>query len=405
MREKRTLLVVDRDAGFRRSVVRAVDDSRVHVLTAEDAREASGMMNAYPVDAAIVEDVALADPTFPEALADLPWVLSLLPQSSPSQEVTAGWLLEKPSTPERIAWVCTRALARRSPRSKGEDTDDFVASSAVGKRIRATADRAADTRLSVLLIGESGVGKTALAKRIARRSDPDRPLVTLDPALAARDLSEALAEARDEERTILVSSTDALAPDTQALLLRALETSTPGTRFRVIAEALPRLRDEVLAGRFSRDLFHRLGSITIDVPPLRSRKEDIVVLAYHFLRQRTSGVSPPKFTAAALRSLRLSPLPNNVQELEAAVEHAALVHRGGVVSVADLALTDTAGPRLELGELPYAKARKAALTAFELAYAEDVIRRADGNISLAARLAEVDRSNFRRLLRRRKTKK
>jgi DNA-binding NtrC family response regulator len=182
----------------------------------------------------------------------------------------------------------------------------------------------------------------------------------------------------------------------------------------VIATALPSLRDQVARGAFREDLFYGLATVLLEVPPLRRRREDVPLLAYHFLARFAAreGKAIRRIAAEALKLLRAHPWPGNVGELRGAVEHAAVMARGDVILPADLPIgregaegdDGDADPALmaagEVLELPYAEAKEQAVTAFDRAYVERRMKRTGGNVSEAARLSGMDRSNFKRLLKR-----
>jgi DNA-binding NtrC family response regulator len=166
------------------------------------------------------------------------------------------------------------------------------------------------------------------------------------------------------------------------------------------------LKERIAAGSFREDLFYKLRVLAIHLPPLRRRKEDIPLLAYHFLHKhaRRAGRDIRRIGVEALRSLRERPWPGNVRELEAAIEHAVAMTRGTALLPSDLPgeggeKEGARGARGELGEVPYAEAKERVIEAFDRAYVEDLLERAGGNLSEAARIAGMDRSNWKRLVR------
>lgn len=180
---------------------------------------------------------------------------------------------------------------------------------------------------------------------------------------------------------------------------------------RVVAGTSIDLRDAVRAGAFREELFYRLRALEIHLPPLRDRPEDVPMLAYAFLRtiREETGRDVRRISAEALRLLRHHPWPGNARELGSVLANAAALARNDVLSPADLPFS----PRIpdappeelfndELAELPYVEARRRALDAFEERYTRLVIARESGNMSGAARRAGMDRSNFKRLVRRTK---
>jgi len=209
----------------------------------------------------------------------------------------------------------------------------------------------------------------------------------------------------------------------QARLLRVLQESEvrpvdgSGVRsvdVRVIAATHVDLTAAVEQSRFRQDLFYRLNVVVLSVPPLRERLEDLPMLAAHFLRKH-GGSTPMSLLPEALDAMTLYPWPGNVRELENAIMHAVALHQGDVIALESLpnAVTshsggDRSSPSLsvpvaggdddQLPPLTEAKRRASAL--FEKNYLTMAMERAKGSISEAARLAGLDRTNFRRLLQR-----
>jgi two-component system, NtrC family, response regulator HydG len=169
----------------------------------------------------------------------------------------------------------------------------------------------------------------------------------------------------------------------------------------------------VKSGRFREDLFYRLNVINIPLPPLRERVEDIPLLAHHFLRRYSERLGKRVRTLApeALELLCGYRWPGNVRELENAVERAVVLCRGEAVAASDLppAVTGHTAPLVReapvAGEeaqwlaLSYAAAKDQALRRFEKGYVDALMKACDSNISAAARRAGMDRSNFKRVLR------
>jgi DNA-binding NtrC family response regulator len=283
----------------------------------------------------------------------------------------------------------------------------------------------------VLVLGERGTGKELFARAVHRRSNRGGARLTvlrlagLPEQLAAAELIGAIEDA--EGGTLLLDDVGELGPAAQATLARALGTgeiragSPEARRFdvRLVATALPTLRDRVKEGAFREDLFYRLGVILLEIPPLRRRKDDIPVLAYHFLSRFAprAGKDIRRIGVEALRRLREHPWPGNVRELSAVIEHAVVMAKGDAILPLDLPIgkepdapddddeDDGAKAPLaiagaELFELPYADAKERAVDTFDQAYVERLMKRAGGVVSEAARLAGMDRSNFRRLMKR-----
>ena len=237
---------------------------------------------------------------------------------------------------------------------------------------------------------------------------------------AQRD-SKGLFDAADGG-TIFLDEIGDIPPATQVKLLRVLQegefkrvgaAESVKVDVRVIAAThrdLPRL---VKTGKFREDLFYRLNVINVQLPPLRDRAEDVPLLAHHFLRRYTErlgkkvkGISPE-----AMELLGGYRWPGNVRELENAIERAVVLCRGESIGATDLppAITGRSAPLVR--EVPaggdeaawlsqsYAAAKEQALRRFEKGYVDALMKACDNNISAAARRAGMDRSNFKRVLR------
>jgi DNA-binding NtrC family response regulator len=171
---------------------------------------------------------------------------------------------------------------------------------------------------------------------------------------------------------------------------------------RILCATNQDLAAKIKAGTFREELYYRLGVVTVKLPPLRDRPEDIPLLARFFLERfsRRYGKNlsaSPRFYEALLGQ----PWPGNVRQLKNLMEKVTALHPGGMLEpedlVDDLQATDAV---CRLSELPWKEARDRYLASFELSYAQTVLARCDGNISAAAREAGVDRKTFYVLLKR-----
>jgi DNA-binding NtrC family response regulator len=263
----------------------------------------------------------------------------------------------------------------------------------------------------VLLQGESGTGKEILA-RLLHDSGPrkEAPFLPLNCAALPEGLAEsilfghvrgAFTDARTDRPglfreaghgTVFLDEVGELSPPTQARLLRALDhrevvpvgaTRAIAFHARIVAATHRDLRREVAEGRFREDLAFRLNGVTLSVPPLRERGDDVLLLAQAFLARASGGHR--RFTRAAQLALRAHDWPGNVRELEHAVGSAALLADGAELDVQDLRLSRPQGPPTD-GLAP--------LRDLEKAHIVEVLRRTKGNKSRAARLLGVDRSTL-----------
>jgi DNA-binding NtrC family response regulator len=304
----------------------------------------------------------------------------------------------------------------------------MVGRSPAMRRLMAQIARAAQSDVSVLVTGESGTGKELVARALhdlgPRR---DRPLVTVDcgslpatlvaselfgherGAFTGADRQHIGAFEAADGGTVFLDEIGELEPAIQAALLGALERRKIrrlGGRaeipvdLRVVAATHRDLRAEVNRGTFRLDLYYRLAVVTLRTPALRERPDDIALLAEHFLRD--AGWDDPVDTLIspqAMDALRRHHFAGNVRELRNLIEAAVAMGEPPALSVASSAVTTGPAPAvaLDLG-LPYKQARAAVTDEFEARYIEALLARAGGNVSAAARAAQMTRSHLIELL-------
>jgi DNA-binding NtrC family response regulator len=427
------VLVVDDEPAARRSLARALMARGLVVDTAESGAAVLDLVRTRPIDAVLL-DREMPDLDGLAVLAQLrrlhPEIEVVLMVALGDHEGAAaairggayGTVARPLASPEAAVPQVERAAERRlllartraleTQLAEHEQLGEIVGSSPRMVELLRRAAAAGTTTAPVLILGERGTGKDLLARAVHRRSNRARaPLVVWSAAelgeeAAVAGLAVAIAEA--EGGTLIVDDLGTLPRAAQAELLHALAAPRRADA-RIIAAALPELREQVARGELREDLFYRLAAVLLEVPPLRRRREDIPLLAYHFLSRCAAreGKEIRRITVETLRALRAHPWPGNVGELRGAVEHAVVMARGDAILPADLPIghpderdDDEPVPVGELFELPYAEAKDEAVASFDRAYVELRMKRTGGNVSEAARLAGMDRSNFRRLLKR-----
>jgi transcriptional regulator with GAF, ATPase, and Fis domain len=298
--------------------------------------------------------------------------------------------------------------------------------SAAMRRIFAVLPRLAQSDSTVLLDGETGTGKGVLASAIHEAGPrASRPFVVLDctaiaPTLVESELfghvrgaftgatgDRAGAFEQASGGTIFIDEIGELPREMQPKLLRALEERSikrvggnqrVSLDARVIAATNRDLRTEVNRGTFRADLYYRLNVVRLHVPPLRERAGDIEQLATHFYAELVPrGAIPGDLLDALLRHA----WPGNVRELRAAVERAVLLDDHTLASLAN----DPAAGAEPAGEggfdpaVPFRLAKQRAADRWEQRYVRELVARSGGNLSEASRLARMDRSYLRSLLR------
>jgi DNA-binding NtrC family response regulator len=348
--------------------------------------------------------------------------------------------LQKPFKREDLLLVVKRALSHAEleqevERLKGRlealgETDHPQSRSAVMQELTGKARRAAATDATVMILGESGTGKEVMARYIQSQSPrKNGPFVPVECSALPGSLieSELFGYERgaftgaDRTKKGLIESADGgtlfldeigdLSVELQTRLFRFVEErqlrrlggiEPVRVDCRILCATNQDLAAKIKAGTFREELYYRLGVVTVKLPPLRERPEDIPHLARLFLERfsRRYGKSlsaSPRFYEALLTQ----PWPGNVRQLKNVMENLTALHPGGVLEPADIAddLQPT-GAVCHLSSLPWKEARELYLASFELSYAQALLTRCDGNISAAAREAGVDRKTFYALLKR-----
>jgi len=302
---------------------------------------------------------------------------------------------------------------------------EIVALSDAMREAVGLADRVATTDANVLVTGESGVGKDALAAFIHSRSPrTGQPLVTIDCATLPADLLEAelfgyergaftgASEAKPgrleaaHHGTLVLNEIAHLSLDAQAKLLRVIENReferlggrrTIEVDARLIALTNADLKNAVERRAFRDDLFYRLNVVQIRVPPLRERRKDLEALSITFAESYADkhGRATKKISAEAKRFLLAYDFPGNVRELANIIERAVIVSAGAQIEAEDLPESmRVAAVRLER------KDRRPTLLEVEDDYIRETLSAVKGNKAEAARILGISRKNlYERLAR------
>ncbi len=290
------------------------------------------------------------------------------------------------------------------------------------KAVLKLVERMGPADANILITGENGTGKGVIARALhATSTRSAKPLVSLNAGALAEGVFEselfghvrgAFTDAKADRvgrfeladgGTLFLDEIANVPLNLQPKLLRVLETGefervgsskTHKVDVRVLSATNADLNAEVAQGRFRQDLLFRLNTVEIHLPPLRDRREDIPVLAEHFLRQHSEryrrGVVA--FTPQALDALREHPWPGNVRELDHVVERALLMSSSNVVTAFDLALQTTPDDRLSarLEEMSLEEAERLLIT--------KALARFEGNANRAAEALGLSRSALYRRL-------
>jgi two-component system nitrogen regulation response regulator NtrX len=348
--------------------------------------------------------------------------------------------IEKPFKSDRLILVATRALETSRLKREVKELKQLAPTasimtgrSACMNQLRQTIDRAAKANSRILIVGPSGAGKELAARTLhSASSRADGPFVVINAAAITPERMEielfgvepngeharktgALEEAHGG--TLFIDEIGDMPRDTQNKILRVLVEQTfqrqGGTAkvsvdVRVISSTARNLEEEIAAGRFREDLYHRLSVVPIRVPPLSERREDIPELIDYFMDQISAATGLPKRQIGqdAMAVLQSHVWPGNVRQLRNNVERVMILAGGGpeVIITADMLPQDVgsmvpAMPTSNNGEhimgLPLREAREV----FERDYLMAQISRFSGNISRTAEFVGMERSALHRKLK------
>jgi len=313
------------------------------------------------------------------------------------------------------------------PPSRARAFGELVGESLAMREVFAVLERAAASDVTVLLEGETGTGKELAARGLheasARRG---APFVAVDCGALPENLVESTlfghlrgaftgaagaregAFRRAEGGTLFLDELDSVPLPVQARLLRAIETrevrplgsdATHPVDLRLLCASRSALESRVAEGAFRPDLYYRVSVLRVALPPLRSRREDVAPIVRALLRRR--GITPGEVAGSKLDALFAHDWPGNVRELRNVIDR-ALALKPEASSFAELPLRlapGGAGDDLAVQlHLPWAEAKARTVDAFEKRYLAALIDRCEGNVSAAAREAQMDRKHLRTLL-------
>ncbi|MGH9626747.1 MAG: sigma-54-dependent transcriptional regulator, partial [Bryobacteraceae bacterium] len=345
----------------------------------------------------------------------------------------ASDFLLKPFSLDHLLTVVQKAMEVRALRDENRKLreelghryqfDNIIGRSEPMQEVFSTITRVAPTRATVLLAGESGVGKDLIARAIHYHSPRrDKPFVKINCTALPENLMEselfgyekgaftgAVASKpgkfeQADTGTVFLDEIGDVPPSIQVKLLRVLqerEFERLGSNkvrhidVRVIAATNVDLRNALESGNFREDLYYRLNVVPMNIPALRDRKEDIPFLAEHFARKigRDVGGRASSLSEAAMRKLVSSDWPGNVRELENVIERSIVLCANPVLEAEDIRL-DTS-PRARPAETPQFLPEGLSLDEYEQYVIREALRRAEGNKSQAARLLGITRNALR----------
>ncbi len=449
------VLVVEDDRVARQLAVEVMRLAGYATTEAECSEEALSLFDRGDKFDLVLSDVRMGEMDGMSLLAelqardpDLPVILLTafgdVEGAIAATQAGANDYLAKPFNLEELRQSVSRAFERRrlaQQRNQAESVPEPTASPASGIVGRSAAmlnvykmvGRIARSSAPVLVLGESGTGKELVARAVHAHSARARgPFVAVSCAAMTETLleSELFGHERgaftgaDRQRrgvfeqatggTLFLDEIGEVPPKMQAQLLRVLQENeirrVGGTEpiqvdVRVVAATNRDLDEEVRAGRFREDLLFRLRVVSLRLPPLRERPEDISPLVEHFIAQaaKREGRPPPSISAEAVEVLRRSPWPGNVRELRNAVERALAVASPDFILASDLpaeisgAAEQAEPPPREFG-LNAIIADRPTLAVLERRYVDLVLTLTHGNKKRAAEILGIDRRTLYRTL-------
>jgi DNA-binding NtrC family response regulator len=382
-----TILVVDDDPGLRESF-RLILEDEFEVLDVPDGQQALEIVRSCQVDLVLL-DIRLPGIDGLEVLErikgldeqlDVILVTAVKTVRTAVSAMKLGALdyLTKPFDEDEVLALIRRALEKRalerevvflrSELARREDFHEMVGQSAEMRKLAVLVGQVARTTATVLITGESGTGKELLARAIHRQGPRrERPFVAVNPAAITDTLMES--ELFGHERgaftgayqrklgrfelaqggTLFLDEIGSLKPELQAKLLRVLQeremervggTHTVKLDVRIIAATNADLRQAVASQAFREDLYYRLNVVQISMPALRDRREDVGVLADHFVRRYRQQFGKPVTGLApeALAALAEYSWPGNVRELQNVIERCVALAEGPLIRLSDLPL-------------------------------------------------------------------
>jgi len=443
-----TVLIVDDDPTARRLIEVRLKALGCETATASDGQQALERIQSDPPSLVLL-DLQMPRMSGLEVLQalhqagiDIPVIVitahGSVEAAVDAMKAGAYDFLPKPFDPKHLEIVVRKALERTTLVESNRLLRDTLAartsevlgeSSAIRQAVE-VARRAADTNTTVLLLGESGTGKEIFAQSIHRWSPrSERPLVVVNCVALSEHLLEselfghekgAFTGAHQTKRgkfelaqgsTVFLDEIGDMASSLQVKLLRVLQERTiervGGTRpiradVRIIAATNRDLDAAVKEGRFREDLFYRLNVVRILLPPLRQRREDIALLAHHFVAKYAAETKRPVqgIAQSALDALTAHDWPGNVRELANMIERAVVLCGRTQIQLEDLALPamtpDGGAPvaaRVEVEDF------HGGVKAYKQALIRAALRKADGNQTQAAEALGLQRTYLVKLLR------
>ena len=443
---KFNILVVDDEVNIRRGLAMGLVDEGYNVYEASNGLEALKIIASKEVDL-VITDLKMPEMTGEELLKQITANYKNIPVIILTGHGTIETAVEtmhngaydfmtKPLNLDHLFLIIKRALSNRQlvlehtelqaqvEKMKASHNNMIIGKSPKMRQIMETVEQVAGTRASILLTGESGVGKEVIANAIQSLSDRrDKPFIKVHCAALAEGLLEselfghekgaftnAIAQKKGkfelaDKGTIFLDEIGEINQNVQVKLLRIIQerefervggTETIKVDVRIISATNRNLVQEVQKGNFREDLFYRLNVVNIEIPPLRERKEDILLMATAFMNKfaKENNKEITGMDSKVMAILYNHPWRGNIRELENCMENAVIMCRGNVITVDDLPFT----MRKEAGD-NYVKIRLGtSLDNAEKTLIMATLDMCKGNKSKAAEVLAIGRKTLHRKL-------
>jgi two-component system, NtrC family, response regulator AtoC len=442
---KPTVLIVEDEARMRRLLELSLGEEGYSTQSAETAEAGLKLIETGPVDL-VLSDLKLPAKSGLELLEaarhlrpELPFIVmtayGTVESAVEAMKAGANDYVLKPFSLDEIKLVVRRTLDVRRLREENRDLREalgkrydlpgIVAQSPKMQEALGMVERVAQTNSTVLICGESGVGKDLIARAIHQRSRRSRgPFLKINSTAIPENLLEselfgyekgAFTGAATSKPgkfeladggTLFLDEIGDVPPPVQVKLLRVLQereferlggTRTVKVDVRLVAATNRDLRAALEDGTFREDLYYRLNVVPINLPPLREHKEDIPALAALFLRKyaESSGKPIHSISPAAMERLTRFHWPGNVRELENVIERSVVLAQGSTLEPADILIDEPAQKSATGAPSSAFLPEGSTLEQWEDEMIREAMRRAGGNKSQAARLLGLSRNALR----------